>query len=107
MDAYRKPASNNEYMFHFSETGYKNLRALAFRNGKRSAESMLRLVAFTLLRDPIRQLKDVEYSAHDLSVTKDIKLPASVYTEIVRIAGAKGVPRECLGEMLTNYAVTV
>jgi hypothetical protein len=107
MDAYRKPASNSEYMFHFSATGYKNLRALAFRYGNRSAESMLRLVAFTLLRDTHMQLKCVEYSAHDLSFTKNIKMPATVHTELVRIAAANGVPRECLGEMLTNYAVTV
>ncbi len=107
MDSYRSPASNDEYMFHFSKTGYKGLRTLASRNGNRSSESMLRLIAVTLLRDPLRKLNDTEYSAHDLSITKNINITAGVHRELVRIAAANGVPRECLGEMLANYAVTV
>jgi hypothetical protein len=107
MDAHHIPANNDEYMFHFSEKGYRDLRALAFRNGRRSVESMLRLIAVTVLRDPLRKFKDTGYSAHDLSITKNINIPAGVHRELVRIGAANGVPRECLGEMLTNYAVTV
>jgi hypothetical protein len=98
---------NDEYMFHFSEKGYGDLRTLAFRNGRRSVESMLRLIAVTVLRDPIRQFEDTEYSAHDLSITKNINISAGVHRELVRIATANGVPRECLGEMLTNYGAAV
>ena len=107
MSTHPSPDSNDEYVFHFSKTGYKGLLTLAFRNGRRSSESMLRLIAVTLLRDPIRKLNGIEYSAHDLSITKNVNIPAGVHRELVRIAAASGVPRECLGEMLTNYAVTV
>lgn len=107
MDAYRKTASANEYAFHFSQLGYNNLSALACQHGNRSFMSMLQLAMVTLIRDPIKQLQNVEYSAHDLAVTRNVKLTPSVYMELVRIADANSVPRECVGEMLSNYAVTV
>ena len=103
MNDYRMPVGNSNYTFHFSDIGYQNLRAMAYKNGMRSVESMLRLVALTLLRGPNPQFKDTEYSTHDLSVTKIISMSDSSYSRLLRIADANGVARECLGELLTNY----
>jgi len=105
MGNYRVPDGNSEYTFHFSSEGFDVLRELAHQQGRRSTESMLRLIAATVNRDRSPIFRDGEYSAHDLSVTKIIFLSDDNHARLMRLADAKGVPRECLGDLLMNYVV--
>lgn len=105
MDKFFTPVGHSQYALHFSSKGYDVLRGLASRYGNRTTESMVRLIAVSVHRDRRPNFKDGDYSAHDLSVTKLVGLSDFIHARLLSLADANGVPRECLGDLLTDYVV--
>jgi hypothetical protein len=106
MDKFYTPVGSSQYALHFSSEGFTSIRSLAQANGDRSIESMIRLVALSVHRDGNPSFKDGDYSAHDLSVTKLVGIADQVHANLLRIADMNAIPRECIGDMLTNYLVS-
>jgi hypothetical protein len=102
----RPPVRDNETAatLYFSPEGYARVRNMGFIH-KRSMCKMTRLLLVMMLREEKPEFKDAEYSAFDMTWKLPITLETIALNRLIRRAENRGIPAECVGEMLANYVV--